>query len=113
MMENNVNTTGKVIFSEDVIIALVKKAVSETDGVAPVSGGLFGKKQAIRAVVEEAGVSVNASVSVEYGKHIPDVVLSLQQKAAGMISDMTGLNVLELNIVVADIIIPKTEEAAE
>jgi uncharacterized alkaline shock family protein YloU len=50
---------------------------------------------------------------VDYGKHIPDVVLGLQQKAAGMITDMTGLAVLELNIVVADVAIPKTEEVAE
>ncbi len=104
---------GKVVFSEDVMISLVKKAIAETEGVTTVSGGLFNKKPAIRAVVEDAGVSISASVCVEYGKHIPDVVLGLQQKAAGMITDMTGLTVLELNIVVADVAIPKAEEVAE
>ena len=104
---------GKVIFSEDVIISLMKKAIAETEGVSLVSGGLFNKKPAIRAVVEEAGVSVAASVCVEYGKHIPDAVLGLQQCAAGMITDMTGLAVLELNITVADVAIPKAEEVAE
>lgn len=112
-MENKGTTAGKVVFSEDVIIALMKKAIAETDGITTVNSGLFNKKPAIRAVIEEAGVSVSASVSVEYGRHIPDAILALQQKAAGMITDMTGLTVLDLNIVVADVAIPKEEEAAE
>ena len=102
---------GKVIFSEEVMISLMKKAIADTEGVTPVSSGLFNKKPAIRAGVEDAGVSVNATVCVAYGKNIPELVSNLQQKAAGMITDMTGLPVLELNIVVADVAIPKEEDA--
>ena len=118
MDENNILTTeaaqgGKIIFAEDVIATIASLAASEVDGVHAMSGtameGLsekFGKKSYTKGVKVEIGTeecAVDINVVVKYGYRIQDVCTKIQQEIKNAIETMTGLRVVEVNVMVPQV----------
>lgn len=118
--ENNVlDSMGSIKISEEVIAIVSGIAASEIEGVAGMSnsftGGiaeLLGKKSLAKGVKVELGettTSIGISLMVEYGCRIPDVAWEVQEKVKRAVESMTGLEVLEVNIYVDGLVIPKEE----
>jgi uncharacterized alkaline shock family protein YloU len=96
--------------------AIVEKiafiAANEIEGVAdlsPKSGGLkqilnlLNPDKGIRVEVGTKEVAIDLDISVEYGSRIPEIVRNIRKNITEKITQMTGLDVVELNINVNDL----------
>lgn len=121
--ENVVDSMGNIKISEEVIAIVSGIAASEVKGVAGMSntiaGGiaeLLGKKsmsKGVRVELSETTTTIGISLIVEYGCRIPDVAWEVQEKVKKAVESMTGLEVIEVNIFVDGLVIPKEEKPAE
>ena len=57
----------------------------------------------VKVDVTEEHVSVDLSLNMKYGYNIPDVSEKVQEKVKSAIENMTGLNVLDVNIKIASV----------
>ncbi len=114
---------GQVKISDEVVGIIAGLAASEVEGVTSMSGGLtgniteiFGKKSLSKGVKVEVGEeesAIDLHVIVDYGVKIPDVAWKIQENVKKAIETMTGLKVVEVNIHVQGVNIPKTEKPKE
>lgn len=113
---------GNIKISNEVVAIISGIAAMEVKGVHSMSGtftdgltNMLGRRNLSKGVKVEVGeteCSIDANIKVEYGVRIPDVALNVQQKIVKAVTDMTGLKVVEVNVYVQDIYVPK-EEAME
>jgi len=116
----NVNRTeetirqNKLTFEEQVIKKIAGLATSEVQGILSMSGGFMSGltdrfrstediTKGIGAEVGERQVALDLRVIVEYGKNIPGVFNEAVTKIKAAMSDMTGLEVVEVNMHVEDV----------
>jgi uncharacterized alkaline shock family protein YloU len=105
---NHSSEMGKVEIAPDVIEVIAGLATAEIDGVAYMSGGFvggiaerLGRKNLAKGVKVELGENhtvVDISIVVEYGVRIPEVAIAVQENVKTTIQNMTGLDVIEVNI---------------
>ena len=103
--------TGKI--GDDVVALIAAFAAMEVEGVSGMAGGLTmdavsrgGMKRLGKTVkVEISGDGVSADLSIElvYGYSIPETCSKVQNRVRTAIENMTGLEVLDVNIRVAGI----------
>lgn len=128
-MEENeqsvVNEIGAIKITDEVIAIIAGIAATEIPGVAGMSGGIaggiaeaLGRKNLSKGVKVEAGekqAAIDLYIIVEYGFRIPEVAWSIQEKVKKVVEEMTGLNVVEVNIHIQGVNIEREhkKEAAE
>ncbi len=115
--ENNENDINGVKIANEVVAIIAGVATSEVEGVAGMSGGIvggisemLGKKnfsKGIKVDVEENDAIIEIYIIVDYGVRIPDVAWNLQNKVKTAVEEMTGLNVLKVNIHVQGVKVEK------
>jgi uncharacterized alkaline shock family protein YloU len=91
-----------------VVAIIAGMAASEVPGVSGMSGGIaggiseiLGRKNFSKGVKVEINgkeATIDLYIIVDYGSRIPDVAWNAQEKVKKQIEEMTGLNVLEVNI---------------
>ena len=107
--EINVTSDSSVVISEDVVSVIAGIAVSEVPGVIDTAGGfaggisevLSGKKKLSKGIKVEVGekeTKIDVNIIVEYGTRIPDVAFEIQNRVKKSVKEMTGLEVLEVNV---------------
>lgn len=107
--EINVSADSSVVISEDVVSVIAGVAVSEVPGVVDTAGGfaggisevLSGKKKLSKGIKVEVGekeTKIDVNIIVEYGTRIPDVAFEIQNRVKKSVKEMTGLEVLEVNV---------------
>lgn len=110
---------GRTIISEAVVAKVAGVAAREVHGVHDMGTGLsrtFGgirerlssgsgpsPTRGVRVEVGERQAAVDLDLVVEYGASIPDVAEGVRANVTDRVEDMTGLEVVEVNIVVDDI----------
>ena len=104
---------GTVKIADDVVALIAAFAAMEVEGVSGMAGGLTmdavsrgGMKKLGKTVkVEIGGDGVSADLSIElvYGYSIPETCSKVQNRVRTAIENMTGLEVLDVNIRVAGI----------
>ena len=114
---------GSIKIANEVVAVIAGLAASEVDGVAGMSGGitegwseLCGKKNLARGVKVEVGekeAAVDLNVVVRYGAVIPEVCTSVQQNVKRAIEIMTGLDVVEVNVHVTNVLVDEKEPSTE
>ena len=111
-MEENaqsvVTEIGVIKITDEVVAIIAGIAATEVPGVAGMSGGIaggiaeaLGRKNLSKGIKVEAGekdVKIDIYILVEYGFRIPDVAWTIQEKVKNAVQEMTGLNVIEVNI---------------
>ncbi|WP_024831203.1 Asp23/Gls24 family envelope stress response protein [Ruminiclostridium josui] len=109
MEENNIiDDYGSVKISEEVVAIIAGIAATDVPGVAGMSGGIaggiaeiLGRKNLSKGVKVEVGekeAAIDLYIIVEYGARIPEVAWDIQDKVKNAVQEMTGLNVVEVNI---------------
>lgn len=109
MEENNIiDDYGSVKISEEVVAIIAGIAATDVPGVAGMSGGIaggiaeiLGRKNLSKGVKVEVGekeAAIDSYIIVEYGARIPEVAWDIQDKVKNAVQEMTGLNVVEVNI---------------
>ena len=109
--------------SEDVVVTIAGKATSEVKGVASMNGGIagglsemFGKKsfsKGVKVQITEKDAVIDLYIIVDYGTRIPDIAFEIQNRVKTAVENMTGLRVLEVNIHVQGVNLPKEDKNKE
>jgi uncharacterized alkaline shock family protein YloU len=108
---------GSLKVTNDVIAIIAGLATVEVDGVYSTSGGLTeGIAQAlgiknlskgIKVETKDSDVYINIYIIAEFGARIPEVAWNIQEKVKKTVERMTGMRVVEANIHVQSVNIPK------
>ncbi|GAF13278.1 alkaline shock protein 23 [Bacillus sp. JCM 19046] len=104
----------KLTYDNEVIKKITAIATIEADGILGMSGSFFSGiretlggdediTKGIRADVGEKQVAIDLEVYIEYGKNIPEIYKSIKSSVAENIKTMTGLELVEFNMNVADV----------
>ncbi len=116
----NTGSKSNVEISDETISAIIREAVTGTEGVAAVAGGqsvikgFIGKKnKGISFTREEDKIDVNISIIVYYGYKITETAEMVQKKAAEAIETMTGLVCGSVNVDVTDVAVKEKNESSE
>ncbi len=73
-------------------------------------GGLTGSGRGARGVSVEVGdtqAAVDLTVSVPYGRSIPEITRTMRDNVIQRVENLTGLEVTEVNITVKDVFFPQ------
>lgn len=113
---NNNPDEGSVKISTEVIASIAGVAATEVEGVVGMSGGIKGLSdilglknisKGVKVEVGEKETSVDISIIVEYGLNISEVATKVQENVKSSIENMTGLEVIQVNVNVQGISMPK------
>jgi len=114
---NNDENLGQLKVNDEVIAIIAGLATVEVDGVFAMSGGLSGGIAEVLGIknlskgikVEAKGkkVEVNIYIIAEFGARIPDVAWNIQEKVKKVVEKITGMEIVEVNIHVQGVNIPK------
>ena len=122
--EINVTADSSVVISEEVVSVIAGIAVSEVPGVVDTAGGFAGgisevfsgKKKLSKGIKVEVGekeTKIDVNIIVEYGTRIPDVAFEIQNRVKKAVKEMTGLDVLEVNVHVQGVRTPVEIDSKE
>lgn len=110
-------------FSSEVIETIAGISASEIDGIVGMSGGVvegfterLGRKNLAKGVTVEVGekeVAVDLKVIVEFGRNVPEIYQQVVTSVENGIYNMTGLNVVEVNMYVEGVSIKEEPEPVE
>lgn len=99
---------GSIRISAEVVKVIAGLAAVDIKGVAGMSGGLvggiaemLGRKNISKGIKVEVGAkeaAVDIFAIMEYGIRIPDVAAQIQETVKSAIEQMTGLQVVEVNV---------------
>jgi len=114
---------GTVKISNEVVAIIAGLAATEVEGVASMSGGLTGDisemlgmknlSKGVKVEVGEKEAAIDLFIIVEYGYKITEVATNVQKNVKDKVETMTGLNVVEINVNVQGVNIPKEEPVIE
>lgn len=100
--------TGLIRISDDVVATIAGLAALETPGIAAMSGGiseglakrLSGKnvQKGVSVEVGQTEAAIDLRIIVHYGIPIQEVCRQLQLGVRESVENMTGLNVVEVNV---------------
>lgn len=109
------HTVGTVQIADEVVAIIAGLAATEIDGVASMAGnitnelvGKLGMKSLSKGVkvdVLEGVVSVRLALNIKYGYNIPDTSRKVQERVKSAIENMTGLEVADVNVSIADVVL--------
>lgn len=102
------NTNVDVKIAVDVIAVIAGLAATEVEGVAALSGNIThdliakqnakGLSKGVNLDVNDKNVQVKLSLILKYGYDVKSVSTKVQEKVKNSIENMTGFNVLKINI---------------
>lgn len=109
---NEINS-GTVHITEDVIVSIATVEISNIEGVYPLPVKMVerfstkGLNKDVDVNIDESNVYLTIRIAIEYGKNLVEVAKTIQEKVKERIETMTGLEVIEVNVVVSNVVIPK------
>lgn len=103
-------------FDEKVIKKIVGFAVSDIPGILAMSGNLLtgitdmlkNSEDPTKGITIELGkkqVAIDMKLVCEYGQNLPVIFQNIIDKVTSVIKEMTGLDVVEVNVHVADVLV--------
>ena len=110
---------GEVRIADDVVAIIAGLAASDVKGVASLAGnatrdvigrvGIKSLGKGVHLTVEDGEVHVNMAVNIRYGYNVPETSAKVQGRVKTAIETMTGLNVAEINIKVASVVMDRSQ----
>lgn len=114
---------GSIKIANEVVAIIAGLAATEVKGVAGMSGGITGGitemlgmknlSKGVKVEVGEKESAIDTYIVVEYGSNISDVATLVQENVKETVENMTGLKVVEVNVHVQGVNIPKEPEVEE
>ncbi len=120
-MENiNIEETGAVKISDDVISIIAGVAATEVEGVVEMNGGItagitdmLGMKnlsKGVKVELREESVLVDLYIVIKYGLKLDEVGSKVQENVKNSIETMTGMEVEEVNVNIVGVKVVQTED---
>lgn len=108
----DVDGNDNVKISEEVVNIVAGLGACEVDGVSSLYGGLTAANlpkagaskisKALKVVAdEEDNLTVRLAIIIKYGYEIPKICAAVQEKVKAAVENMTGLNVVAVDIRIA------------
>ena len=104
---------GAVQIADEVVAIIAGLAATEVDGVASMAGnvtnelvsklGMKNLSKGVKVSVIEGRVNVSLALNLSYGYSIPATSSKVQDRVKTAIENMTGLEVVEVNIRIAGV----------
>ena len=104
---------GDVRVADEVVAIIAGLATTEVEGVSSMAGnitneivsklGMKNLSKGILVEVMENEVKVDVAINISYGYSIPEVSSKVQDKVKTAIENMTGLNVVVVNVRIASV----------
>lgn len=100
--------------SATALAAIVKRAACSVDGVTRITGSslvdniaeFVGSKKilgrAIQIAIQKSAVSVELSINIRYGVSLPKTASEVQREVASQLEELTGLQVLQVNVIIRE-----------
>jgi len=120
LVDNNLNSKiehGSVKVADDVVAIISGVAATEIKGVAGTSGGITGGitdmlgmknlSKGVKIELKNKEAKIDIYLIIEYGYNITEVSSKVQNNVRNTVETMTGLNVVEVNVNVQGVNIPK------
>ncbi len=115
MEEKTQNALGTIKISDGAIAVIAGLAALEIDGVAAMAQGtvdgiaeMLGVKasqgRGVKVEVQHEEVIIDIHLIVEFGVDIPTICQKVQDNVREAVEDMTGLNVLNVNVSVQSVV---------
>jgi uncharacterized alkaline shock family protein YloU len=119
---------GSTSISDSVVSKIAGIASQEVDGIRMGSGGsqavsgLLGsitggssgsQTQGVSVEVGQEEAAIDLTLTVEYGKSIPQLAEAVRRNVANRVESLVGLRVNEVNITVSNIFFPQQEAEQE
>lgn len=108
---------GNVNISDDVVAIIASVAATEIPGVVSMSGGITGgfsemlgmknSSKGVKVELKEDSAKIDVFIVVEYGKNISEIAKNVQNNVKNSVETMTDLKVVEMNVNVQGVNIPK------
>lgn len=99
---------GTIRIADEVVSIIAGLATVEVEGVAGMSGGfvggiaeILGKRnlsKGVKVAVGERETAVDLFIITDYGTNIPEVAKGVQENVKTAIENMTGLDVVQVNV---------------
>ena len=77
------------------------------------SGGGGGQTQGVSVEVGQEETAIDLTLTVEYGKSVPQIAEAVRRNVANRVESLVGLRVTEVNIAVNNVFFPQMEEEQE
>lgn len=117
MATANSEKIGCVRVADDVVPVIAAIAATEVDGVIGVAENAAGEiisKMGLRKApkgvkVEITGrkVVLDMAIGITYGCNVPETSRKVQEKVTEAVETMTGLEVADVNVRIASVVLPK------
>ncbi len=120
---------GSTTIQDSVVSKIAGIAAQEVDGIRmgggtsqAVSGllgsitggsGSGGQTQGVSVEVGQEETAIDLTLTVEYGKSVPQIAEAVRRNVANRVESLVGLRVTEVNIAVSNIFFPQMEEEQE
>ncbi len=105
---------GDVKIADNVVAIIAGLAATEIKGVASMAGnitnelvaklGMKNLSKGVKVDVQEGVVTVALNLNIEYGYNIYETSKTVQEKVKAAIENMTGLDVADVNIRIAGVV---------
>ena len=103
-----VEDIGSIKINPEVIAIIAGAAAMKVPGVAGMSGGITGEiaemlgrknmSKGVKVEVGEKETAIDIYITAEYGFRIPDVAWRCQEEVKKAVEELSGLEVIEVNI---------------
>lgn len=123
LVRDQQNREDRIRISEEVIATIAGIAASGNENVASMGGsfvdgiaGMLGRKapsKGIKVELKENQVSLEISVVMQYGCKIHEAARDMQNRVRSAVEEMTGLEVLNVNVSVLGVSINKEANKVE
>lgn len=123
LVKDQQNREDRIRISEEVIATIAGIAASGNENVASMGGGfvdgiagMLGRKapsKGIKVELKENQVSIDLAVVMQYGCKIHDAARDMQSRVRKAVEEMTGLEVLNVNVSVLGVNINKEANKVE
>ena len=119
----NENPEGTVSFATDVVATIAGLAANEVEGVASMSNpsssfaDILSRKSSrnytkgVKVDIADNKVAVDVSIVIDYGSPLPDVAKGIQENVKKAIENMSGLDVLNVDVHVMGVSFEKENKA--
>lgn len=115
------SSMGEVKIADEVVGIIAALAATEVEGVASMAGnitnelisrlGMKNLSKGVKVDVLEGVVTVSLALNMKYNYSIMDVSAKVQEKVKSAVENMTGLEVADVNVKVADVEMESQESA--
>lgn len=107
---------GKTFIAEEVISVIARSAAEQIEGVYKIGESnlrslfaRFGRSHGIESEVGMSQAAVDIEIVVHFGYPIKEVAQQLREAVIDAVERMTGRQVIEVNVNVADVYVPRVE----